>query len=190
MDMSKLIQNEEKLRIARRRLENQDRNVTSQIERRKVQNKLSRVDERLKGIKLNKLLNRGMKKTPEQSKTIDQLLSSRHSDSVAQIQSELADAKITFEVAKDRLSVLSRKFKTNKFRALLKRKGISPGAIRNFYTTLNNPLAIESAKAGASASKVRKYDAQGTLAALLSVGKKYICCKKQKWRVGGKDVYR
>ena len=173
MDMSKLIQNEEKLRIARRRLENQDRNVTSQIERRKVQNKLSQVDERLKGIKLNKLLNRGMKKTPEQSKTIDQLLSSRHSDSVAQIQSELADAKISFDVAKDRLSVLSRKFKTNKFRALLKRKGISPGAIRNFYTTLNNPLAIESAKAGASASKVRKYDAQGALAALLSVGKKY-----------------
>ena len=173
MDMSKLIQNEEKLRIARRRLENQDRNVTSQIERRKVQNKLSRVDERLKGIKLNKLLNRGMKKTPEQSKTIDQLLSSRHSDSVAQIQSELADAKISFEVAKDRLSVLSRKFRTNKFRALLKRKGISPGAIRNFYTTLNNPLAIESAKAGASASKVRKYDAQAALHALLGVGRKY-----------------
>lgn len=158
MDMSKLIQNEEKLRIARSRLENQDRNVTSQIERRRVQNNLSRVNNRIKSIELAKLLKIKTGKSTPTDKTIDDFLLKETGDSLATVVDGLTKQTndktlITQEDGLARLATLRQVFNRTSFRKKLMRKGITNKQIQEFVSKLQIPIGQEGAKKSADASK-------------------------------------
>ena len=154
MDMSKLIQNEEKLRIAQQRLENQNRNVTSQIERRRVQNNLSRVNQRIKSIELAKLLKTKTGKRTKTDKTIDDFLLKATGDNLEAVQGRLSDPNpITSEDALERLKNLRRTFRSRSFRQKLLRAGIKPLQIQEFVSKLEIPIGQEGAKKSADASK-------------------------------------
>lgn len=156
--MSKLMQNEEKLRIAQQRLENQNRNVTSQIERRRVQNNLSRVNQRIKSIELAKLLKTKTNKRTKTDKTIDDFLLKETGDNLATVIDGLTLQKnnktlITQEDGLARLATLKRVFNRTSFRKKLMRKGITNKQIQEFVSKLQIPIGQEGAKKSADASK-------------------------------------
>lgn len=158
LDMSKLMQNEEKLRIAQQRLENQNRNVTSQIERRRVQNNLSRVNQRIKSIELAKLLKTKTNKRTKTDKTIDDFLLKETGDNLATVIDGLTLQKnnktlITQEDGLARLATLKRVFNRTSFRKKLMRKGITNKQIQEFVSKLQIPIGQEGAKKSADASK-------------------------------------
>jgi hypothetical protein len=154
-DVTKLIQNEQRLRMQARRIRDQARNVDSQIERRKLQNEFTTVKTRLKQIELNKKLRVRIRNSPS-SQTIEQLMLGENRDNVSAVMGDifrtdggLVANPISQEAAKVRLSKIRRMFESKKFRAKLKRNGITDSQIQDYFSTVLKPAARYKAVSGA-----------------------------------------